>query len=691
MKLNDYLLEIGTEELPSHAVKLLSEALAKNIEDGLDKAKISHGEIQSFGTPRRIAVLVSDLAEMQASQTISRRGPSVKASLDDSGKPLKALIGFAKSCGADIENLTKVKTDKGEWWMYESVQKAVASKDLLSEISKEAALNLPIAKLMTWGVGDFQYSRPIHWIVMKYGDEVISGDVFGVKSGDCSYGHRFHCPEEVKITAPSDYEKLLHEAKVIADFDKRRSIIRSQIEDIASQSQLFAIIPDNLLDEVTSIVEWPNAILAKFDEEFLKVPEEALIESMQHHQKCFAMRDKSNNLSPHFITVTNIESKKPEQVVHGNEKVMKARLSDGAFFFEQDKSAPLSNHIKDLDRVVFHAQLGSLADKTKRMNVLIEYLAKALDLDAGRAKRASELSKCDLLTGMVSEFPELQGLMGYYYSTNDGEQQEVALAIRDHYLPRFSADELPASTLSKALSLADRIDTLVGLFAIGKKPTGVKDPFKLRRHALAVVRILIELPVNLSLSALLGKSKESYGDLVPAGNEFLEPLRTFIFERMQSYYQAKGIDQQFLNAVKPVQNDCLYDVDSRVQALKTFIQIPEAASLAQACKRVTNLLSHKTAELSEMEVDPVLFSESAEKDILCKIEEAEDLVKSYYLARDYANILNCLAGFKTPLDNFFEQVMVMSEVEAVKLNRLCLLNRLQKLIKNVADISLLSI
>jgi glycyl-tRNA synthetase beta chain len=682
---------LGVEELPSAAVKLLSEALATNIKKAFLKEKIGHGEVECFGSPRRIAVLVKDVETMKASQKISRRGPSVLSSLNENNEPLPALIGFAKSCGTEISTLTTIKTEKGEWWAYESEQAGVATVDVLLSLVSDAVLSLPVAKLMAWGDGEYQFSRPVHWAVLKFGEDVISGELLGVKTGELSYGHRFHHPHEITITTPDSYEKLLEDGKVIASFAKRRAIILAQIEQIAKESELEAIIPESLLDEVTSIVEWPNSMLASFDVDFLKVPEEALIESMQHHQKCFALRDKQGKLSPHFITVTNIESKNPDKVILGNEKVMKARLSDGAFFFEQDKSEPLSKHIADMDKVVYHVKLGSLADKTSRMMVIAEYLAKELSLDITKAKRAVKLSKCDLLTGMVGEFPELQGLMGYYYALHDGEDEEVAQAIRDQYLPRFSADDLPNSNLSKVISLADRIDTLCGLFAIGKKPTGVKDPFKLRRHALAVVRILISLPVNLSLSALISKSKEAYADLLPESNDFEIVLRDFIFERMQSFYHSKGIDQQFLHAVRSQQDDCLFDVDNRVQALLSFIDIPEAASLAFASKRVTNLLSQASIDFSDKDVEPSLFVEEAEVNLLRKIEEADDLVKSFYIARDYQNILNCLASFKEPLDLFFEHVMVMVEDSAIKLNRLCLLNRLQKLLQSVADISILNI
>lgn len=691
MKLKDFLFELGVEELPSHAVKALSEALASNIKDSFLKFKIAYTSLKCFGTPRRLAVLVKDVESTIPPQKNSRLGPRVLASMDENNNPLPALLGFAKSCGVEITDLVKITTPKGECWAYESEKTSLQTVDLLLDTVKEAINGLPIQKLMTWGEGIYKFSRPVHWAVMKFGNDTLSGDLLGVKIDSYTHGHRFHNPEAIEITSPDLYEAALENSKVIANFSKRRQTILSQIDKIAKENELEAIVPSELLDEVTSIVEWPNALLATFSVDFLQVPEEVLIESMQQHQKCFALRDKQGKLSAHFITVTNIESKDFKSVIAGNEKVMHARLSDAAFFFKQDKSKPLANYIKNMSEVVFHAQLGTLADKTARLAILIEYLAKELNLDMPNSLRAAAISKCDLLTNMVGEFPELQGVMGYYYALHDKENPEVALAIREHYLPRFSADDLPESTLGKALSLVDRIDTLVGLFAIGKKPTGVKDPFKLRRHALAVVRILLQLPVNLSLTGLIKKSQEAFGNLIPNSNDFIDLLRAFIFERMQSYYQTQGIDSQFLAAVKVVQDDILFDINNRIVALIDFINLPDAAALAFASKRVSNLLSQISVDSSDMEVDVSLLVEPSEIALLKKIDEIESLIESFYLARDYGSILNCLAEFKAPLSLFFDEVMVMADDPAIKLNRLRLLNKLQKLLRNVADISLLNI
>lgn len=692
MKYSDFLFELGVEELPSKAVSTLSAALAANIKDGLKKANIQHADIEYFGSPRRIAVVVKDVASMQDKQKVSRRGPAVAGSLDADNNPKPSLQGFARSCGVESSELSKVATPKGDWWMYEAELDGKPTQDLLLEIVQESLDKLPIAKLMTWGDARFNFVRPVHWAVMLLGDEVIPGELFAVKVGSESYGHRFHHPEAVSIANPSSYVDALYNAKVVSSFATRRTMILEQLNGLAAEHSLTAIIPDDLLDEVTSIVEWPNAILANFAPEFLEVPEEAIIESLQQHQKCFALKDKQGKLSPHFITVANIVSKKPEKVIAGNEKVVKARLSDAAFFYEQDAKQPLANYALGIDKVVFHAKLGSLADKVQRMTQVMHYLAPHLNLDVKLAERASLLSKCDLLTGMVGEFPELQGIMGYYYAEKDGESPEVAASIKEHYYPRFAADELPGSTYGAALSIADRIDNLVGLFAIKQKPTGVKDPFKLRRHALALVRILLSLKQELSLDDLIAASIDTYAEVVAVDKqEVTASLLTFIFDRMQSYYQAQEIDSQFFLAVKAQQTQHLADMDERIQALLHFKQIPEAAALAAACKRVDNILANAKLESVVSQISEELLTEAAEQSLFANMLELEKTVESLQASNDYSGILSSLASIKQPLDDFFTNVMVMVDDEKIKLNRLQLLVRLQKLLKTVADIGLINL
>ena len=688
---NDFLFELGCEELPSAAVWPLADALATNFLALLEKAKIHYAGIKSFATPRRLAFLVSGLQDEQPSQIISRRGPALAAAYDAEGKPTAALLGFAKSCGVDVRDLVSSKTDKGEWLVHESTVKGAKTTELLPTMINQVLATLPIAKPMRWGNGDVEFARPIHWAVMLFGNEVIACDILGVKTGCHSYGHRFHHPQAIEIKKPQDYEALLQEAFVIADFSKRRALIVKQVEQIAKEQGAQAIMPDELLDEVTSIVEWPQALNASFDQDFLEVPAEALIASMQSHQKCFALQNSSGKLLANFITVSNIRSTNPKQVINGNEKVMRARLSDAAFFFRKDKELVLSDHIEATKKVVFQARLGSLYDKAKRMQGLMTYLASPLRLNEKEAQRAAELSKCDLLSGMVGEFPELQGLMGYYYAHHDNETEDVAIALNEQYMPRFAADQLPKTDLGLALSLVERLDTLVGIFAIGQKPSGVKDPFKLRRHALAVVRLLLATPVKLCLSELIEKTVTMYADTLPSeATVSLAELQPFILERMQSYYQSHNLGIDLVHAVRARQEDWLYDFDKRIKALAVFTRQPEAVVLSAACKRVNNLLQQ--AEQSGFSaIDEALLEEGAEKALYTHLHAMETIVQPLYATGDYGHILTQLASLREPVDAFFEHVMVMVNNKDVKMNRLSLLARLQTLLQGVADISLLQI
>ena len=687
--LNDLLFELGTEELPSGAVWPLADALASNVVAALAKANIQHGQVYRYATPRRLALLIHDVQAKQPGQTISRRGPAVTGSTDAEGKPLPALLGFARSCGVDVSELTTTKTDKGEWWVYNAVSAEKNTQDLLPELVNDAITQLPIAKPMRWGNGETLFARPVHWAILMFGNEVIKTRVLGVTTGQQSYGHRFHHPGAVNIANPRDYEIALKKAFVIADFVARRQMIVEQVEKLATSHDYIAVMPESLVDEVTSIVEWPQALLANFEKEFLDVPAEALIAAMQSHQKCFALRDKQARLVPHFITVTNIASTQKQQVINGNEKVMRARLSDAAFFYRQDKRQSLSQYGAMMGNVVFQAKLGSLQDKTERMQMLMEYLAPLLQLEKNQALRAAELSKCDLMTGMVGEFPELQGLMGYYYAHNDGETEAVARSLDEQYMPRFAADNLPQSPLGLALSLADRIDTLVGTFAIGQKPTGVKDPFKLRRHALAVVRLLISTPAAINLSELIDYARDVYGKQLVTVDAVFAELKPFILERMQSFYQGQGIASELVQAVRARQDECFFDIDKRVNALVTFVNLPEAASLSAACKRVNNLLQQTNFAADTQDINLNLLESDVEKALFDCIERVEKIVVPLYSSGEYGTILSELANLREPVDAFFEHVMVMVENESIKQNRLCLLARLQNLLQGVADISLL--
>ncbi len=687
--LNDLLFELGTEELPSGAVQPLSDALAHNLVAAFAKANLQHGQVTCFATPRRLAVLIHDVQAAQTSQPISRRGPAGAAAVDAEGQPSPALLGFAKSCGVTIDKLTKTKTDKGEWWVYESTQAGVSTRELLPSLIKNAVAGLSIAKPMRWGSGDTEFVRPVHWSVLLLGDDVVSCEILGVQTGRQSIGHRFHHPQSLSILSPRSYESVLNNAFVIADFALRRQMIITQVQQLASSLHAEAIMPDALLDEVTSIVEWPHALMIDFSPKFLDVPAEALIAAMQSHQKCFALRDNKGQLLPHFITIANIESKNPAQVILGNENVMRARLSDADFFYRQDRKKSLDQFIDATKNVVFQARLGSLADKALRIQALMDCLVSPLELDQQQARRAAQLSKCDLMTGMVGEFPELQGLMGYYYACHDGETNAVAQALNEQYMPRFAADVLPCSNLGIALSLADRMDTLVGTFAIGQKPTGVKDPFKSRRHALAVVRMLIATPIALSLSTLINQARHIYGDCLQDADNAVAELRPFILDRLQSFYQGQGIASDIVNAVRARQDDWLFDLDKRVKAVLTFIKLPEAEALSAACKRVNNLLQHAPSVVENKTIDADLLDVAAEKVLFERVQAVELQVSSLYSAGDYGHILSQLAGLRDPVDAFFEHVMVMVEDEAIRQNRLRLLARLQHLLQGVADISLL--
>ncbi len=687
--LNDLLIEIGSEELPSGAVKPLVDALTANIVAAMAKANLSHGDVRSFATPRRLGVLIRDVQSEQESQNIVRRGPASAAALDAQGQPTQALLGFARSCGVSVSELTTTKTDKGEWWSYESTQAGARTTDLLPAMMAEAIAGLPIAKPMRWGDGDTEFARPVHWVVLLFGNDVVPAKLLGVNTGRESFGHRYHHPQAVTISSPRLYESLLRDAFVVADFDARRQEIIDQVHLLTKDHERIAVMPDDLVDEVTSIVEWPHALMASFEQAFLDVPPEALIAAMQSHQKCFALRDSQDHLLPQFITIANIVSSNPKQVIAGNESVMRARLSDAAFFFHQDKKQPLGHHREATAKVLFQQKLGTLADKSMRMQGFLEHFADVFMLDVSLAQRASELSKCDLMTGMVGEFPELQGLMGYYYALVDGESPDVALALNEQYMPRFAADSLPQSPLGLAMSLADRLDTLVGAFVIGQKPTGAKDPFKLRRHALAVVRLLMSVTEPVNLSTLISQTRHIYGTSLPDAGEALAELRSFILDRLQSFYQTQGVSADIVHAVRARQDDWLFDLDKRVRALQDFILLPDAQALSAACKRVNNLLQHAALQGVNQPVEPSLLKESEELALFEKIQAVEGLVASQYSSGNYGKILGELASLRGPVDAFFEHVMVMVDDTAMRNNRLHLLARLQRLLQGVADISLL--
>lgn len=687
----DFLFELGTEELPSGSVFPLAEALADRIKAGLSGARLKHGLVRAFSTPRRLAVLIHDVQIEQESHHVERLGPREEAGLQGDGAPSKALLGFARSCGVDVAALAVVETPKGRRFAYNAEIPAVPTTEILPELVHDAVIGLAIAKPMRWGSGRQAFVRPVHWAVLLFGSDVVKLELFGCVTRNLSFGHRYHHPEAIKINAPKDYEARLREASVMVDFNARREAITASVLQVLEPIHADAVIPEALLDEVASIVEWPTALLVDFEDKFLDIPAEVLIESMQSHQKCFAVRDREGRLLPHFVTVSNIKSISPEHVIKGNERVMHARLSDAEFFFAEDKKQSLHDRVQAMENVVFQAKLGSLRDKTARIEAIMRYLLEPLNLDPVDALRAASICKCDLLTGMVGEFPELQGTMGYYYAICDGETPAVAEALKEQYLPRFSADELPHSNLGIALSLADRIDTLVGIFAIGLKPTGENDPFKLRRHALAIVRLLGVLPVSVGLSSLLHASRCAYGTHFLADDELLPAVQAFILGRLPAFYHTLDNAAEVVNAALARQSDCLRDLDTRITALKAFMQQPEAKILAAACKRVNKLLKHAPdIQQNDMgEVDEALFLDAPERALYQCIIKLESVVNTLYTDGLYGDILVELTSLREPVDAFFEHVMVMVEDTAIKTNRLRLLARLQTLLQGVADMSLL--
>jgi len=587
------LLEIGTEELPPKALLKLALAFAIGMRDGLDKSELEFDEVNSFATPRRLTVMVTGLDTAQTDKEVLKRGPAIKAAYNDAGEPTPATLGFAKSCGVEISELETMETDKGSWLTYLAQEKGKPTVELISEIAETALSRLPIPKRMRWGNGSIEFVRPVHWVVAMFGTETIDCSILGIKAGNRTFGHRFHHPDAIQLKSAESYVQALNNTgKVIVDFNQRKTIIKEAVNKIAEEANGLAVIDENLLDEVTALVEWPVVIWGVFDEKYLKLPNEVLIATMQDHQKYFPIVDKNNNLLPCFITVANIESKSPDVIRLGNQRVISPRLSDAEFFWQRDNETTLADLAPKLADVVFQQKLGSLADKSERISSLATYIADLLGTDSKLAARAATLSKCDLLTDMVGEFPELQGIIGRYYAINNGEEMEVATALDEQYMPRFAGDQIPQSKTGQIISIADKLDTLVGIFAIGKAPTGDKDPFALRRAALGVLRIMIEGQLELDLEVCLNKAIENYNAELTNDelgmNELVWQVFDFMMERLRRYYIDQGISADNFEAVlmrKPVQP---YDFHRRRNAVVQFRKLPEAESLAAANKRISN-------------------------------------------------------------------------------------------------------
>ncbi len=685
-KVRDLLIEIGTEELPPRALLRLATAFNENVTAGLKQAELSFSKIEQFATPRRLALIVTDLEMQQADKLIDRRGPALQAAFDEDGEPTQAAFGFAKSCGIDINDVEKFENEKGAWLFYQIMQKGLETKELIADIVRDALNKLPVPKKMRWADLDAQFVRPVHWLVLLFGKEIIETKILSVKSSALTFGHRFHSPDAIKLRQPSDYiGKLNSKGMVIVDFEQRKQTIIKQIEKIANGKGAKAVIDDELLNEVTSMVEWPVAILGNFEKRFLQVPQEALISTMSAHQKYFHLIDQQGTLLPHFIAIANIKSKDIQKVIEGNERVIRPRFSDAEFFWNQDRKSSLESHLDSTKNVVFQKQMGSLFDKTQRTTRLATLIAEQIDGDARLTSRAAQLSKCDLMSEMVHEFPELQGIMGRYYAQHDHEDDEVTRAIDEHYMPRFAGDELPQTKTGQAVALADRLDTLLGIIAAGQLPTGDKDPYALRRAALGVLRIMIEGDLSPDLNELLTFHAESLPPELNAGDA-VDSTVDFILDRLKTYYLNKNTKADVFDAVKSQRPTQPNDFDARIQAVAEFQSEDAAASLAAANKRISNILK-KSKESIPDQVNPKLLSETEEKNLADQVLDLSSQVKPLIASRDYAAILHLLASLRDNVDTFFDNVMVNVDDTRVRQNRLALLKQLRNLFLDVADIS----
>lgn len=688
----DLLFEIGTEELPPKALANLSRALADGIAKGLAEHTLAFdADIQRYATPRRLGVLVKHLSTQQPDTVAERRGPPLNRAYDDHGQPTKAAVGFAQTCGVEVSQLERVETERGAWLAFRQHQPGRPTGELLPDILRQALDALPIPKRMRWNALTIEFVRPVHWAVVLLGERLIECDILGVSTARHTRGHRFHHPAPLALgSAPSYAASLAEDGYVIADFDTRRTSILNQVMAAAEAVGGTAVIDGELLDEVTGLVEWPVALAGGFDARFLEVAQEAVITAMQVHQKCFPVVDGDGRLMPHFIAVSNIDSRDADAVRDGFERVIRPRLSDADFFWNQDRGQPLASHLERLGGVVFQDKLGSLLDKSRRLVALTDVAAAVTGADPTAARRAAELCKCDLLTRMVEEFPELQGTMGRYYALHDGEPLETAHAIEEQYMPRFAGDALPASAAGKALALVDKLDTLVGVFAIGQAPTGDRDPFALRRAALGVIRILVEQGIDADVTELTQHAARIYNQQTQGlvGTDIPAQVMEFILGRLRVYYTSQGFGHDEINAVLNLGPSQLTDTDRRLRALAVFRKLPEAQALAAANKRIKNILRQADGPVPDR-IDRALLSEDEERALAEGIDALSAEVAPLLKDRDYEQALKRLARLREPVDAFFDRVMVMVDDDKVRSNRLALLQALMVLFTKIADVSAL--
>jgi glycyl-tRNA synthetase beta chain len=683
-KVEDFLVEIGIEELPPQQIDNLSVAFSQYLQSYLTAEGIAFNidGIKTYGSPRRLAILIPDVATQQQERLIEKRGPAITASFAADGTPSKAALGFAESCGVDIKSLTELKTDKGAWLYFSQQVAGQKTIDLLPTLVQKALAELPIKKPMRWGNGEFAFVRPVHWVLMLLGKEIVKANIFGIEASNISYGHRIHAPKAIKISSPNSYAKQLAEANVIADFSERRNYIQEQINLLATRENGTAVIVPELLNMVTGLVEHPVVLLATFDPAFLRVPKECLISSMQDHQKCFALLDKHGQLMPKFILVSNLDSTDPKTVIHGNELVMHARLADAAFYYDKDKENTLESRVEQLKTVVYQKQLGSLYDKVIRIQKLAAFIAEKIKADVKLTERAAYLCKADLLTNMVYEFPELQGTMGKYYATHEGENKLVAEALEGYYKPRFATDNTPDQLIDIALALADRIDTLAGFFGIGLIPTGEKDPYALRRQAIAILRILVDGKINLDLATLFAAAYNNYSSDV---KNKTQELISFCLERLKLLYCSNN--SELFASVTTLNINNPYDFVERCRAVEDFRRLPEAANLAAANKRVQNLLQKNPSNGED--INKQLLTEPAEQQLFDALQSKQKEITPLLTNSNYVKVLQTLASLQQPVDNFFTHVMVMVDDEKIRTNRLNLLQHLRNLFLKIADISVL--
>ncbi|MDF7666399.1 glycine--tRNA ligase subunit beta [Orbaceae bacterium ESL0727] len=685
---NTFLVEIGTEELPPKSLRTLAESFSANFIAQLDNANLEHGEVLWYASPRRLALKVLNLNDKQPDSEIVKRGPAVSAAFDAEGKPTKAAEGWARGCGITVDQAERLKTDKGEWLAYTHKQAGQKVVNLLCDMVKAALSKLPIPKPMRWAAKQVEFIRPSHTVTMLYGNELVPGTILDIDSDRVIRGHRFMGEQVLTIDNADQYPAILEErGKVIADYEKRKAIIKTQAELAAQKLNGKADLTESLLEEVCSLVEWPVVLTAKFEEKFLQVPAEALVYTMKGDQKYFPVYDKQGKLLPNFIFVANIESKDPHVVIAGNEKVVRPRLADAEFFYKTDLKQQLQDRLPRLETVLFQQQLGTVKDKALRLEQLSSYIASKIGADMTQAARAGKLAKCDLVTNTVFEFPETQGIMGRYLALKDGEPIEVATAIEEQYKPRFAGDELPSMPVASAVAIAEKMDTLVGIFGIGQQPKADKDPFALRRAAIGILRICVEQSLPIDLVDLATYAASLYGDKLTNPN-VIDEVVNFMQGRFRAWYQEQGFSVDVIQAVLALNPTQPADFDARIKAVSYFRNLPEAASLADANKRVSNILTKAAMTIPE-KVNTSLLSAGAEGELAKRVAILGDKLEPYFEQGHYQDALVELSALKTPIDAFFDSVMVMSDDEQIKRNRLALLSQLQNLFLKVADISLL--